>query len=37
MKKQELHIVPLSRQAVALLRELQTYTGWRGYLFQNYR
>jgi integrase len=37
MKKQEPHIVPLSRQAVELLRELHTYTGGRGYLFPNYR
>ena len=33
----ELHIVPLSKQSVALLRELQTYTGGRGSLFPNYR
>ncbi len=37
MKKLEPHIVPLSRQAVALLRELHTFTGGRGYLFPNYR
>ena len=33
----EPHIVPLSKQAVTLLRELQTYTGGRGMLFPNYR
>ena len=37
MKMRELHIVPLSKQSVALLRELQTYTGGRGSLFPNYR
>jgi len=37
MKMREPHIVPLSRQAVKLLRELQTYTGARGLLFPNYR
>lgn len=37
MKMRESHIVPLSRQAVKLLRELQTYTGARGFLFPNYR
>ena len=31
------HIVPLSRQAVILLKELRTYTGGRGLLFPNYR
>jgi integrase len=35
MKMKELHIVPLSRQAVALLRELQKHTGNRQYLFPN--
>jgi len=29
--------VPLSRQAVSLLRELHTYTGGRDFLFPNYR
>ena len=37
MKMREPHIVPLSKQAVILLRELQTYTGGRGMLFPNYR
>lgn len=37
MKMREVHIVPLSRQAVELLRELHTYTGGRGMLFPNYR
>jgi integrase len=33
MKMGELHIVPLSRQAVALLRDLQHFTGARPFLF----
>lgn len=33
----EVHIVPLSQQAVALLRELHTMTGGRDYLFPNLR
>lgn len=37
MKMREPHLVPLSRQAVALLRELHTYTGGRKFLFPNYR
>jgi integrase len=37
MKMREPHIVPLSRQAVELLRELHTYTGGRGFMFPNYR
>lgn len=37
MKVREPHVVPLSKQSVALLRELHTYTGGRGYLFPNYR
>jgi integrase len=37
MKMQRPHVVPLSRQAVELLRELHTYTGWSGFLFPNYR
>jgi integrase len=37
MKMREVHIVPLSRQAVALLRELHTITGQCGFLFPNYR
>ena len=35
MKMQEQHIVPLSSQAVAVLRELQKHTGNRQYLFPN--
>ena len=35
MKMRELHIVPLSRQAIAILRELQTHTGNRQYIFPN--
>ncbi|HDQ4464838.1 TPA: tyrosine-type recombinase/integrase [Pseudomonas aeruginosa] len=37
MKMREAHIVPLSKQAVELLRELHTLTGGRGLLFPNYR
>jgi integrase len=37
MKMREPHIVPLSKQTVSLLRELQTYTGGRAVLFPNYR
>lgn len=37
MKMREPHIVPLSRQAVELLRELHTFSGARGFLFPNYR
>ena len=37
MKMREAHIVPLSRQAIALLRELHTHTGGRTFLFPNYR
>lgn len=37
MKVGESHIVPLSRQAVALLRELHTLSGGRPYLFPNLR
>jgi len=37
MKMREPHIVPLSRQAVILLKELQTHTGGRRLLFPNYR
>jgi integrase len=37
MKMREPHIVPLSRQAVELLRELRTHTGGRPLLFPNYR
>ena len=35
MKMKELHIVPLSAQAVAVLRELQQHTGTRKYVFPN--
>ena len=35
MKMKELHIVPLSSQAIAVLRELQKLTGNRHYLFPN--
>ena len=37
MKMHEPHIVPLSAQAVELLRELHTLTGGRLFLFPNYR
>ncbi len=37
MKQGEVHLVPLSKQAVMLLRELQEHTGNRRYLFLNYR
>jgi integrase len=33
MKMGELHIVPLSRQAVAILRELHALSGWGEYVF----
>ena len=35
MKMRELHIVPLSRQAVGVLRELQRHSGNRQYVFPN--
>ena len=35
MKMKEVHIVPLSGQTVAILRELQKHTGNRQYLFPN--
>lgn len=35
MKMKELHIVPLSRQAIAVLRELEKLTGDRPYVFPN--
>lgn len=35
MKMREEHIVPLSRQAVAILRELQDHCGGRDLLFPN--
>lgn len=35
MKKKELHIVPLSRQAVDVLRELQNLTGGKPFVFPN--
>ncbi len=37
MKMREPHIVPLSAQAVELLRELHTLTGGQRWLFPNYR
>lgn len=37
MKKRKPHIVPLSTQAMALLRELQSYSGGQALLFPNYR
>lgn len=37
MKMKVPHVVPLSKQAVALLTELQTITGSRPHLFPNYR
>jgi integrase len=35
MKMKELHIVPLSKQAISVLRELQTHSGNRLYVFPN--
>ena len=35
MKMKELHIVPLSRQAIAVLRELEKLSGNRQYVFPN--
>ncbi len=35
MKIRELHIVPLSKQAIATLRELEELTGFQQYLFPN--
>jgi integrase len=35
MKMRELHIVPLSRQAIAVLRELEKHSGDRQYVFPN--
>ncbi len=35
MKMKELHIVPLSRQAIAILRELEKLSGNRQYIFPN--
>jgi integrase len=35
MKMKELHIVPLSRQAIAVLRELEKHSGQRPYIFLN--
>jgi len=37
MKMREQHLVPLSRQAVAILRELHAITGPVGYLFPSVR
>jgi integrase len=36
MKMKELHIVPLSRQAIAVLRELESHTGNRDHMFPNH-
>jgi integrase len=36
MKMDELHIVPLSRQAIAVLRELKKHSGHRQYVFPNH-
>ncbi len=36
MKMKQAHIVPLSRQAIAVLRELQQHTGNREFLFPNH-
>jgi integrase len=35
MKMRELHIVPLSKQALAALRELQSHSGNRRFIFPN--
>lgn len=37
MKMREVHIVPLSRQALELLKELQSLSGGQRWLFPNYR
>lgn len=37
MKMREAHLVPLSLQAVELIRELHAHTGGRAFLFPNYR
>lgn len=37
MKMGEAHIVPLSRQAIALLKDIQPITGWGQYVFSNER
>jgi integrase len=37
MKKRRLHLVPLARQALALLDELRRITGAGDYLFPNFR
>ena len=37
MKMRQVHIVPLARQAVAILRELQPFTGDRCFLFPSFR
>lgn len=36
MKMKELHIVPLSRQAIAVLRELEKFNGDKTYVFPNH-
>jgi len=35
MKRKEEHLVPLSKQAIAVLRELKKHTGTRAYIFSN--
>jgi integrase len=37
MKMKDAHVVPLSKQALDLLKELHTLTGSRSFLFPNYR
>lgn len=37
MKMREAHLVPLSSQAVVILRELQPVTGWGRYVFPGLR
>ena len=37
MKKRDLHVVPLSKQAMVLLRELEGMTGKQKFLFPNHR
>ena len=37
MKVKRAHVVPLSKQAIVILEELQVITGHRQYLFPNHR
>ena len=37
MKMRQVHIVPLARQSIAILRELQTFTGDNRFLFPSFR